>query len=141
MSIPALFHFKPSAMKSLLAIQPSASVAILRVAIGLFLAAHGGIRLFTGSVHLFGGYLDSQGFMIGNAIAWFLTLFELIGGLTMAVGFFIPYIAIIFMIELTMGIIMVHAQNGWFVVGYQSGGVEYSVFLLVCLFIIATCKR
>ncbi len=32
-----------------------------------------------------------------------------------------------------MGIVMVHAQDGWFVVGKGRNGAEYSVLLIVAL--------
>ena len=40
-------------------------------------------------------------------------------------------------IELSMGIIMMHAGNGWFVVGGGTGGVEYSVLLIVSFLFLA----
>ena len=79
--------------------------------------------------------------MIGAAIAWFLTIFEIVGGLIMAAGYFVKWIAAIFMIEIAMGIILVHAKNGWFVVGHQSGGVEYSVLILFSLLVIAASGK
>jgi len=38
----------------------------------------------------------------------------------------------IFIVELTMGIILVHFPEGWFVVGAGRNGMEYSVLLIVC---------
>ncbi|HMK05096.1 MAG TPA: DoxX family protein [Ferruginibacter sp.] len=110
---------------------------LLRIFTGVFLAAHGFIRLYTGTVNEFGDFLNSKGFIIGGTIAWFLTIFEIAGGLLMAAGFLIKWIAAVFIIELIMGIILVHADNGWFVVGYQSGGMEYSVLLVLVLLFIA----
>ncbi|MDZ4709548.1 MAG: hypothetical protein SH818_14205 [Saprospiraceae bacterium] len=31
------------------------------------------------------------------------------------------------MVEITMGILLVHARQGWFVVGHSTGGIEYSL--------------
>lgn len=67
----------------------------------------------------------------------FLPFFEIAGGLIMAEGYFVKCIAAIFILQLIMGIILVHAQNGWFVVGYQSGGVEYSILLILSLLVVA----
>jgi putative oxidoreductase len=36
---------------------------------------------------------------------------------------------------------LVHAKNGWFVVGHQSGGVEYSVLILFSLLTIAATGK
>lgn len=117
------------------------SLVVLRVLVSGLMMAHGAIRMAVATVDGFGGFLNSKGFVIGTAIAWFLTIFELAGGLVMAAGFFVKWIAVVFIIELIMGIILVHASNGWFVVGYQSGGVEYSVLLIFSLLVIAASAK
>ncbi len=124
-------------MKNFPFISEATALKLLRILTGLLLVAHGCIRLYAGTVNGFGEFLNSKGFMIGPAIAWFLTIFEIAGGLLLAGGLFKKWIAVVFMIELIMGIILVHATNGWFVVGYQSGGVEYSVLLIASLLLIA----
>lgn len=129
-------------MKSFPFISLSRSLIIFRIVVASLLAAHGVMRLNEGTVNGFGEFLNSKGFMIGPAIAWFLTIFEIVGGLIMAAGYFVKWIAAIFMIEIVMGIILVHAKNGWFVVGHQSGGVEYSVLIIFSLLVIvASGKR
>jgi len=124
-------------MKKFPFISETTSYRLLRMFTGTFLAAHGFIRLYAGTVNGFGDFLNSKGLVIGTAIAWFLTVFEIAGGLLMAAGFLKKWIAAVFMIELITGIILVHADNGWFVVGYQSGGMEYSVLLILVLLVIA----
>lgn len=114
---------------------------VFRVVVALLLVAHGVMRLSAGAVNGFGEFLNSKGFLIGPAIAWFLTLFEIIGGLSMAAGYFVKWIAAIFIIEIAMGIILVHAKNGWFVVGHQLNGVEYSVLLIFSLLLIAASGK
>jgi putative oxidoreductase len=112
-------------------------LGIFRVFVGLLLAAHGLMRWYAGTVDDFGVYLNSRGFMIGPAIAWFLTIFEIAGGLAMAARYLVRWIALIFIIEHCFGIILVHAPNGWFVVGHQSGGAEYSVLIIFSLLVVA----
>jgi len=128
-------------MKNFPFITLSQSLIILRIAVGLMLAAHGAMRLSAGTVNGFGEFLNSKGFMIGPAIAWFLTFFEITGGLVMTTGYWVKWIAAVFMIEIVMGIILVHANNGWFVVGHQSGGAEYSVLILLSLLVIAASGK
>ena|SRR5690349_15799806 len=128
-------------MKRFPFISLSQMLIVFRIVVSLLLVAHGVMRLSAGTVNGFGEFLNSKGFVIGPAIAWFLTCFEIAGGLIMAMGYFIKWIAAIFIIELTMGIILVHAQNGWFVVGHQSGGVEYSVLLIFSLLVIAASGK
>lgn len=122
-------------------IRQANAVLLFRVALGLLLAAHGAMRIAAGTVGNFGDFLNDRGFLVGLAIAWFLTIFEIVGGLIMAAGYFVKWIAAVFMIEIAMGIILVHAQNGWFVVGHQAGGVEYSVLILFSLLLVASFDR
>lgn len=128
-------------MKRFPFINLSQMLILFRMVVALLLVAHGVIRLNAGTVNDFGEFLNSKGFMIGPAIAWFLTIFEIVGGLIMAAGYFVKWIAAIFMIEIAMGIILVHAKNGWFVVGHQSGGVEYSVLIIFSLLVIAASGK
>ncbi|MCB0280171.1 MAG: DoxX family protein [Calditrichaeota bacterium] len=111
---------------------------MLRISLGLMLAAHGVIRIYAGTVGDFGEFLNNSGFPFGTFIAWGITSFEIIGGATLALGHFHKLICLGFIIQLLMGIFLVHLANGWFVVGYSSGGVEYSVLLIICFFVIAS---
>jgi len=128
-------------MKKFPFISSAQSLIMLRVALALMLAAHGAMRLSVGTVGGFGEFLNSKGFLIGHAIAWFLTIFEIAGGLLLAAGYFVRWIAAIFIIEHCFGIILVHAPNGWFVVGHQSGGVEYSVLIIFSMLVIAASAK
>ena len=128
-------------MKSFPFINTLVALRLFRIVVGCMLAAHGIIRLYAGTVNGFGEFLNDKGFMIGGFIAWFLTCFEIIGGLTMAAGFLARWIAVVFIIEHCFGIVLVHAPNGWFVVGYQSGGAEYSVLLIFSLLLIAASAK
>ena len=128
-------------MKDFPYISLSHTLILFRIIVSLLLAAHGAMRLYNGTVGGFGEFLDSKGFMIGPGIAWFLTIFEITGGLLMATGYFVKWIAAIFIIEIAMGIILVHAKNGWFVVGHQAGGVEYSVLIIFSLLVIAVSAK
>ncbi len=111
---------------------------IFRIVVALLLTFHGIIRLYAGTVNGFGEFLNEKGFLIGKTIAWSVTLFEILGGITLATGYFRKWIASFFILELLMGIILVHAQNGWFVVGYSQNGVEYNVLLIASLLLIAS---
>ena len=128
-------------MKKFPFISSAQSLTMFRVVLALMLAAHGVMRLSAGTVDDFGEFLNSKGFLIGPAIAWFLTIFEMVGGLLLAAGYFVRWIAAIFIIEHCFGIILVHAPNGWFVVGHQSGGVEYSVLIIFSMLVIAASAK
>lgn len=128
-------------MKNFPFITVQQALLVFRIVVSGLLIAHGTIRIIAGTVDGFGEFLNSKGFIIGPAIAWFLTIFEIAGGLIMASGYFVRWIAAVFIIEHCFGIILVHAPNGWFVVGYQSGGVEYSVLLIFSLLLIAASAK
>jgi putative oxidoreductase len=112
---------------------PSLPIAILRMLVGLIFMAHGIARLVQNSLSGFGGFLESQGLPAGFYLAWGVTLFETIFGLCMFLGYFVRIFCIGEILILLGGIIMVHWQNGWFVVGMTLGGIEYSVVLIVVL--------
>lgn len=104
---------------------------------GLFMA-HGIIRAVAGTVDDFGAFLDSRGFPVGLVLAWMITIYEIAGGAALAAGKWTRPLALGFVAHQVMGIILVHAKNGWFVVGHGTYGVEYSVLLIgSCLLIAA----
>ena len=116
-------------MKAFPFITPKQSIILLRIAVALFLMAHGLIRIYLGTVGGFGEFLNSRLFD-WSSTGMGITVFEIIGGAAMALGFYVRWIAAVFMIELIMGIFLVHLEKGWFVVGATQGGVEYSALLL-----------
>lgn len=125
-------------MRSFPFINRGESITLLRVAVSLFLMAHGLMRIYLGTVGGFGEFLNSKGLMFGTLIAWGITIFEIAGGAAMAGGYFVKWIAGVFVIELITGIFLVHLPNGWFVVGAATGGMEYSALLIITLIVIAS---
>ena len=109
----------------------------LRIGVALLLIAHGIARASLGIVDDFGGFLDAIGFPFGVALAWAITVFEIVGGAVLAWGRWVRPIALVFALELAMGIALVHAQEGWFVVGAGRNGMEYSVLLIAVLLAVA----
>lgn len=91
------------------------------------------MRIRAGTVDGFGEFLGSKSIPLGHLVAWGITLFELIGGLFLILDFRKKWIALVFMVEIATGIVLVHAPQGWFVVGHSTGGVEYSLLLLASL--------
>lgn len=55
-------------MRSFPFIQSGQAVTLLRVAVSLFMIAHGIARVYLGTVGNFGGFLNSKGFLIGRAL-------------------------------------------------------------------------
>ncbi len=106
---------------------------IQRLLICGIIAAHGWARFLSDAVAPFGAWLDGQGFPMGTAIAYAITAIEIIGSAVLAVGIWVPYLSLTFAFIYVMGIILVHAPVGWFVVGLGRNGMEYSVLLVFCL--------
>ena len=112
---------------------PSLPVLALRVAVAILLGIHGYHRAFSGGVAPFGAYLEGANFPFALVTAWALTVFEMVGSLFLLFGQLVRWVIPGFVLILAIGIVMVHASNGWFVVGAGRNGVEYSVLLIVCL--------
>lgn len=110
----------------------------LRITLGLMMMAHGAARLYANSVGGFGEFLDSKGFIGGVFIAWLITCVDVLGGAAFALGYSKNLLSGWFSFLLFMGILLVHLPNGWFVVGYQSGGMEYNVLLIICFLLLAS---
>lgn len=112
---------------------PGMGLAILRVALGVVFVTHGAHKLFVSGVEPVGQFLGSLGIPLAGAAAWGVTLLEFFGGLALIVGFLVTPVALLLGFHMLMGIVLVHAQNGWYVVGPGQGGVEFNVVLIAGL--------
>lgn len=109
----------------------------LRLLLAGIIAAHGWARLLADAVAPFGGFLDGQGFPFGIVIAWGVTIVEIAGSFLLAAGTrFTSLLCAVFGLIYLMGIILVHASEGWFVVGLGRNGMEYSVLLIASLMLV-----
>jgi putative oxidoreductase len=116
-------------------------LVVLRVLLGGYMAAHGITRAAVGTVDDFGGFLTQTGFPFGLVLAWAITATEVLGGLTLAAGRFVRWLSAVFAVQHVVGIVLVHGPRGWFTVGHQVGGAEYSVLLLVCFLLMASTAK
>ena len=116
------------------------SLVLLRSILGIIIASHGWHRLLTGGYEPFGEWLNAQGFPFGLGIAVAVTLFEVCASPFLVLGKKLPYICSIYIVIYLTGLVMVHLQHGWFVVGSGSNGIEYSVLLIVSLFCVGFPK-
>lgn len=112
------------------------SFAILRWLLCGLIAAHGWTRLLEGGVAPFGLWLDNQGLPAGLVLAFAVTLFEIIGTILLALRVMVLPLCLVFAAIYLVGIYLVHADAGWFVVGPGRNGAEYSVLLIVCLLLV-----
>ena len=113
------------------------ALTFLRVVVAVLMIVHGLARIYLGIVDDFGTFLTANNFPLGFYLAWAITLFEIIGGISLAVGYYVAPLAIIFAVHMFAGILLVHLKEGWFVVGAGRNGVEYSVLLIAAFITIA----
>lgn len=113
-------------------LHPDLGLAILRVVLGVIYVAHGAPKLL-GGVGELAVTLDVLGFPAPIAWAWLVTTLEFFGGLLLLVGLLVTPIALLLSIEMACGIVLVHAANGWYVIGPGTGGVEFNVLLIASL--------
>lgn len=125
---------------SVRAISRDSGIRLLRIGIAALLLIHGVYRAMNGGVAPFGEFLDASGIPFGFGVAIALTIVEIVGSLLLAAGIWIHPLVVWFSVELIAGMVMVHARNGWFVVGGGRNGVEYSVALILALVAIAVSE-
>lgn len=107
---------------------------LIRVAVALVLVTHPihGL-LHPADITGFGGFLGQIGFPFGVALAWLTILIQIACSLALVLRRFVVPASIGHIGILGMGIWLVHAPSGWFVVGASTGGMEFSVTLIACL--------
>lgn len=113
------------------------TVSVLRIVVAVLVIIHGITRIALGIVDDFGTFLSGVGFPLGAVLAWGITGIEILGGAMLGLGKWVRPLALYFAAQLVLGIVLVHAQEGWFVVGAGRNGVEYSVLLIAVLLGIA----
>jgi len=105
-------------------------ILILRLVVGLTLAAHGAQKLFgwfggyglTGT----GGFLEQLGFVPGRRNALLAGLAEVAGGLLLALGLATPLAAAMIVAVMVVAAVSAHLKQGFFV---QNHGYEYTLIL------------
>ena len=106
---------------------PSFGPTVLRVSLGLMWLTHGLVlKLLTFGIAGLAGWLTTQG--LPAALAWPLTLAEILGGTLILLGLHGRWVSLA-LLPILVGAIGIHAGNGW-VFTNANGGWEYPVFLL-----------
>lgn len=114
-------------------VNPDLGLAILRVVLGVIFIAHGAPRLF-GGVEGLNGFFGSLGIPLPLVVAWFITLLEFFGGLSLLIGFLVTPVALLLCTHMLMGIVLSHAARGFYVVGPQANsGIEFNLILMASL--------
>ncbi|WP_310379265.1 DoxX family membrane protein [Flavobacterium sp.] len=108
---------------------------ILRTAVAIILVMHSVLGMFNNGINDFGNfYLNTVGFApFGVLIAWLIKLSHLATAILLLLNKYIKPAAIITIFILIAGIIMIHFQEGWFVVGGGRNGAEFNFLLIAVL--------
>ncbi|MBX3145579.1 MAG: DoxX family protein [Gemmatimonadales bacterium] len=120
-----------------MALSAAQSLSLIRRIVAATLLIHGAARIAHSGVSPFGEFLAGQGIPFGFALAWAISIFEVIGGIALWLGRFVRPVAWLFAGQLAAGVALVHAREGWFVVGLGRNGMEFSVLLIGCLVALA----
>jgi putative oxidoreductase len=103
---------------------------LLRLTVGLTLAAHGAQKLFGWfggpGIDATGQFLAMLGFSEGRRHALMAGLAETGGGLLLALGFLTPAAAAVLFSVMLVAALSVHVKKGFFI---TSGGYEYTLVL------------
>jgi putative oxidoreductase len=103
---------------------------LIRFAAAGNMLVHGITRLAINGVVPFDEYLITKGFP--PYTAWAITFFEIAAALLIIGGKWVSILSILFCAQLIAGIVLLHFNEGWFVVGAGRNGMEYSVLLVIC---------
>ncbi|MEN2402411.1 DoxX family protein [Flavobacterium sp. MC2016-06] len=109
---------------------------LLRITLAIILLSHSIIGMFDNGINDFGNlYLNQIGFApFGVFLAWSIKLSHVIAAILLLLNKYIKWAGFVTIFVLIMGIILVHFQEGWFVVGGGRNGMEYN-FLLIVVFL------
>ena len=116
----------------------SIGLLILRLVVGLAMAAHGSQKLFGwfGGHGLAGtgGFFEMIGFKPGRLFALLAGTTEVVSGIMIAAGFLGPIGPALMLSVMIVAAVSVHLKNGFFA---QSGGIEVAVLFAVAAIALA----
>jgi len=114
----------------------SLGLLVLRVAVGLTMAAHGYVKYFKGGrIAGTGRWFDSMGMRPGKVHAHLAASTEIGSGLLLALGLFTPLAGLAMVAVMFVAAYTVHLKNGFFSV---SDGYEYNFVLSIVAIALAT---
>lgn len=130
MAIPTLKQFSKSVISD-----PSGGLAIVRIGVALIILMHPLHGYFhPQNIPRFGMYLTSLGYPMGELLAWIVLLTQTFSSIGLILNRLVVPACIGHIVVVCFGIIHVHAEDGWYVVGPGQGGMEWGFILLTALF-------
>ena len=114
-------------------VNPELGLAIVRVVLGVIFIAHGAPSVF-GGMEGTTTFMDSAGMPLPAVAAWASSLLEFLGGIALIGGFLVTPIALLLAAYSMLGIVLVQAARGFYVVGSNAnGGIEFNLLLTAAL--------
>jgi uncharacterized membrane protein YphA (DoxX/SURF4 family) len=109
-------------------------IAIVRVGVALIILMHP----LHGYFHLqniprFGEFLSELGYPMGGLLAWLVLLIQTLSSVGLLLNRYVLPACIGHSVIIGFGLLHVHAQYGWYVVGPGQGGMEWGFILLTAL--------
>lgn len=110
-------------------------ILLLRITVAIILLTHSIFGMFNNGINDFGNlYLNQIGFApFGLLLAWLIKLSHVAAAVLLISNKYIKLAGLSTIFVLIMGIILVHFQEGWFVVGGGRNGTEYNFLLIIVL--------
>lgn len=105
-------------------------VLLLRVSLGVLFLAHVGLKVFVFTIPGFVGFFGSLG--LPAIVAYGVIGLEVLGGIALILGIYVPWVALPLAVEMLATIVMVHGHNGWSFTN-KGGGWEYPALWAVAL--------
>ena len=114
-------------------VNPELGLAILRIVLGVIFIAHGAPSLF-GGMEGTTEFMRSLGMPLPLVAAWAISLLEFLGGISLIAGFLVTPVSLLLIVQMMMGIVLVQAARGFYVMGPNAnGGIEFSLLLAASL--------
>ena len=111
------------------------STFLLRSAVAIILLMHSVPGMFNNGINDFGNlYLNQIGFApLGVLLAWVIKLSHVVSAFCLLFEKYIKWASVVTIIILLTGIILIHFEEGWFVVGGGRNGLEFNFLLIFAL--------
>lgn len=113
-------------------------LTVARVILGVVFFAHGWQKVVTNGLGATASAFEKMDVPAPTLSAWFAGLAELLGGALLIVGFAVPIVAIVLIIDMLGAIFTVHIDSGFFATG---GGIELPLVLIAGLLAVAAVPQ
>lgn len=117
---------------------PELGLTILRIVLGVIFVVHGLPKL-TGGIEGTVQFFSGLGIPAPLIAAWFIALLETLGGIALLIGLFVTPAALLLTVHMLTGLILVHAPNGFYVIGGGTNGIEFNLILIASLLAMVFC--